>query len=188
MKKILIKNFGDIIIIIRSFQDYIFREWFMYIPFHIVRRFFVGHTVKSFGEGCSFMMGVEIRNGRNIILGRNCVVNKKVLLDGRGGIIRIGSNVDIAQETNIWTLQHDVHSDFHESKGGDVIIEDYVWVASRVTILPGVKIGKGAVIAANSVVTKDIDPMTINGGIPAKVIGIRNSKLKYTLYHAPWFQ
>ena len=52
--------------------------------------------------------------------------------------------------------------------GGDVIIEDYVWIASRCTILPGVKIGKGAVVASNSVVTKDVPQMAIVGGCPCK--------------------
>jgi len=133
-------------------------------------------------------MGLEVRNGKNISIGNNCVFNKKVLLDGRGGRLIIGNNVDIAQETNIWTLQHDVHDDMHGNDGGDVIIEDYVWIASRVTILPGVRIGKGAVVASNSVVTKDIPSMSIVGGIPAKIIGERRSGLKYQLFYQPWFE
>jgi maltose O-acetyltransferase len=99
----------------------------------------------------------------------------------------IGNNVDIAQETNIWTLEHDIHDDYHRDKGGDVIIEDYVWIASRVTILPGVTIGRGAVIAANAVVTKDVPSMAVAGGVPARVIGERKSKLRYTNKYAPWF-
>lgn len=169
-------------------MDYVFREWVMYIPFYSIRNFFIRRTIKFYGKGTSFHMGVEFRNGRNIVLGKNCVCNKKVLLDGRGGDIIIGDNVDIAQETNIWTLAHDVNSDYHGNKGGNVIIEDFVWVASRVTILPGVTIGRGAVIASNSVVTKDVPPMEIYAGVPAKKIGIRKSNLKYTLNHAPWFQ
>ena len=160
----------------------------MYFPVHTIRKLFIRATVFSVGRNTSFLMGVEFRHGRNVQIGSNCVVNKKVLLDGRGGKLIIGNNVDIAQESNIWTLQHDVHSDYHSDKGGDVIIEDYVWVASRVTILPGVTIGRGAVVAANSVVTKNIPPMTINAGVPAKVIGERKSNLKYNLKHAPWFQ
>lgn len=145
-------------------------------------------TIKSFGEGTNFLMGVEFRNGRNITLGKNCVCNKKVLLDGRGGKIIIGNNVDIAQEANIWTLEHDINDDYHGNKAGDVVIEDYVWIASRVTILPGVKIGRGAVIATNSVVTKDVPPMSVFGGIPAREITKRTSELKYTLNHQPWFE
>ena len=173
---------------VKYFTDYIFRDWIMYIPFHAIRNFFIRQTLKSVGKNSSFMMGVEFRHGENIIIGNNCVVNKKVLLDGRGGKLTIGNNVDIAQETNIWTLEHDVNSDNHSDTGADVVIEDYVWLASRVTVLPGVRIGKGAVVASNSVVTKNVPPMAIVAGIPAKIIGERKSGLKYNLKHAPWFQ
>lgn len=160
----------------------------MNIPFHFVRNSVVRFKFKKVGNKTSFLIGVEFRNPKNISIGDNTVVNKKVLLDGRGGKLRIGNNVDIAQETNIWTLEHDVHDDYHIDTGGDVVIEDYVWVASRVTILPGVKIGRGAVIASNSVVTKDVEPMAIVGGVPAKKIGERKSKLKYNLSYSPWFK
>ncbi|WP_232325882.1 acyltransferase [Spirosoma montaniterrae] len=87
--------------------------------------------------------------------------------------------MDIARGTWIFTLEHDPHSDYHDTKSGDVIIEDHVWVASRVTILPGVRIGRGSVIASGAVVTKDVPPMSIAGGVPAKIIGKRESKLLY---------
>ena len=171
-----------------AFKDYLFRVHFMYVPFHAIRLFFVRRTVAALGRHCSFLMGVEIRTGQNVRIGNNCIFNKNVLLDGRGGKISIGNNVDIAQETNIWTLEHDVHDDFHTDRGGDVTIEDYVWVASRATILPGVRIGRGAVVAAGSIVTKNVPPMAIVGGTPAKIIGTRRSGLKYTLNYRPWFR
>ncbi|MCG8326132.1 MAG: acyltransferase [Chitinophagales bacterium] len=134
------------------------------------------------------MIGVEIRVGKNISIGNNTVINSKVLLDGRGGKLQIGNNVDIAQETNIWTLQHDINDDNHAAKGKDVVIEDYVWIASRVSILPGVRIGKGAVIATGAVVTKNVPPMSVMGGVPAKKIGERNNALNYTLNYKPKFR
>ena len=170
------------------FNYYLFNEWLMFIPFHTIRFFFIKQLLKKIGEQTNFLMGLEIRKGENITIGDNCVINKNVLLDGRGGKLKIGNNVDIAQETNIWTLEHDVHDDYHKDQGADVIIEDYVWISSRVTILPGVKIARGAVVAANSVVTKDVEAMTIVGGIPAKKIGARKSELKYKLNYSPWFK
>ena len=144
--------------------------------------------LKSVGTQTNFLMGLEIRKGKNISIGNSCVINKKVLLDGRGGKLIVGNNVDIAQETNIWTLEHDVHDDNHRDSGADVIIEDYVWIASRVTILPGVRIGRGAVVASCALVNKDVPPMAIVGGVPAKVLGTRKSELKYTLKYRPWFK
>ena len=172
----------------RAFNEYIFRELIMKFPSRRLRLFFLRRRLKYIGKGASFLMGVEIRNGKNISIGENSVINKNVLLDGRGGNLIVGKNVDIAQETNIWTLEHDVHDDFHRDVGDDVIIEDYVWIASRCTILPGVTIGRGAVLACNSVVTKNVPSMAIVGGIPAKVIGERKSKLKYTLIYKPLFK
>jgi len=160
----------------------------MYIPFHWLRNFFIRNTVYSFGKNTSFLMGVEFRKGKNISIGNNSIINKKVLLDGRGGKLIIGNNVDIAQETNIWTLEHDVHDDHHKDSGADVVIEDYVWIASRVTILPGVRIGRGAVIASCALVNKDVPPLAIVGGVPAKVLGTRKSKLEYVLNYKPWFK
>ena len=55
----------------------------------------------------------------------------------------------------------------------NIVVEDDVWIGSRVTILPGVKIGKGSVIAAGAIVTKDVLPYSIMGGIPAKIIKMR---------------
>jgi acetyltransferase-like isoleucine patch superfamily enzyme len=175
-------------IIIVAFWNYLFNRFIMYIPFHGIRLLFVRIQLNKIGRGTGMLMGCEIRKGKNIKIGNNTIINRKVLLDGRGGQLSIGNNVDIAQETNIWTLEHDVHDDYHLDKGGEVIIEDYVWIASRVTILPGVVIGKGAVVACNSVVTKNVPPMAIVAGVPAKVIGERKSKLKYSRIYRPWFQ
>lgn len=174
--------------IMMQFYLYLVREWVMFIPLHAIRLLFIKQLLNKVGYQSNFLMGLEIRKGKNIIIGNNCVVNKNVLLDGRGGKLIIGNNVDIAQETNIWTLEHDVHDDYHKDIGADVIIEDYVWIASRCTILPGVTIGKGAVVASNSVVTKDVPEMAIVGGVPAKIIGTRKSELKYKLNYSPWFK
>ena len=171
-----------------SFADYLLLNYLMFVPSHSFRKALIRFKFNEVGANTNFLMGVEFRNPRNISIGSNSVVNKKVLLDGRGGKLVIGDNVDIAQETNIWTLEHDVNDDFHASSGGDVFIEDYVWIASRVTILPGVRIGRGAVVAANAVVNKDVEPMSIVGGVPAKKIGERKSMLSYQLFYKPKFK
>ena len=133
-------------------------------------------------------MGIDFRNMKNISIGENTVVNKNVLLDGRGGPLIIGNNVDIAQESIVWTLTHDVHDPNHTSTGKGVEIEDYVWIGARAMIMPGVKIGKGAVIGACAVVTKDVEPNAIMVGIPAKKVGERKNDLKYSLNYHPIFQ
>ena len=174
--------------ILKSLLYYICNKWLLYLPSRNIRHFVAKRLLASVGPSTSFLIGIEIRNGEKNHIGHNTVINSKVLLDGRGGKILIGNNVDIAQETNIWTLEHNVHSDNHESVGDSVTIQDYVWIASRATLLPGVTIGKGAVVATGAVVVRDVPPMAIVAGIPARVIGQRKSKLKYSLNYRPIFR
>tara|TARA_B100000780_G_scaffold254099_1_gene202024 strand:+ start:16512 stop:17135 length:624 start_codon:yes stop_codon:yes gene_type:complete len=191
-KDIIFKNMKRLILFVygflQAFLDFIIMKIIMNVPFHFLRKIVIKLKFRHVGNSTNFLLGLEFRNSKNIYVGNNCVVNKNVLLDGRGGELIIGNNVDIAQETNIWTLEHNVHDDYHSSTGADVTIEDYVWIASRVTILPGVKIGRGAVVASNSVVTKDVEPMTIVAGVPAIKIGVRKSKLLYNLKYKPLFK
>ena len=184
MKAFLIQIIGAVL----AFKDYLFRTWVMNIPFHAIRRFFIKQTIINLGKKGFVMMNVEFRTGKNISIGDYCFINKGVLLDGRGGNLSIGNNVDIAQDVNVWTLSHDPHNDLHQVWGAAVNIEDYVWIGSRATILPGITIGRGAVVAAGSVVTKDVPPMAMVGGVPAKIIGQRKNNLKYQLDWQPWFK
>ncbi len=181
--------------LIRKISNIITLFWGIYfykilsiIPSHRIRLYYYKKKFGHIGENCSILMHCDIRNPKNIFLGDNVVINSRVLLDGRGGFVKIGNNVDIAQEVNIWTLQHDVNDDFHKSIGADVIIEDFVWIASRVTILPGRRLKRGCVVGSCSLVTKDVESSTIVGGNPAKYLGDRKSNLNYNLYYRPKFK
>jgi maltose O-acetyltransferase len=86
-------------------------------------------------------------------------------------LISIGENVQIGPYTVILDSDfHDVKDHFGEGSAQAVYIEDDVWIATRVIILKGTRIGKGAVIAAGAVVTKDVPPYCVAGGVPARVI------------------
>lgn len=119
-------------------------------------------------HGCEWWVGpLEIGEGSTI--GFHCQ------LDCRCGIY-IGKNVCFASGVWTWTLHHDYNSvDFH-SLGGKIEIRDYAWICSRSIILPGITIGEGAVVASGAVVTKDVAPWTVVGGVPAKPIGKRKQQ------------
>ena len=160
----------------------------MWSHFHWVRILFMRCFSGSFGVGSSVLRHVELWNPQNIFIGSHVIINRRVFLDGRGALLTIGDNVDIATEAMVWTLEHDVSSSSHETKAAPVTIEDHAWIGCRAQILPGVKIGRGAVIAAGAVVTKDVPANEIWGGVPAKRIGHRNNPLTYSLNYRPWLR
>ena len=125
------------------------------------------------------------RNGRfyrpdQVQIGNHCVILRNVLLDGRMGVA-IGDNVNISEGVLIFSLQHDLSSPTFDTSGGPVMIHDHVFIGARAIILPGVEIGRGAVVAAGAVVTKDVSPLTIVGGVPARQIETRPDVLTYVL-------
>lgn len=160
----------------------------MWLPCHPLRRLACRLLMKRFDASSAIYRNVDLRSPYRIVVGAHTNINKRCVLDGRGGVI-IGNNVDIAQETNIWTEQHDYNSPTYMSVCKEVIIEDYVWLSSRVTVLPGVHIGRGSVVASGAVVTKDVPPLAIVAGIPAKIIGYRKEEaLQYHLGDRAWFR
>ena len=159
-----------------------------WLPVHPLRKVLAKMTFRYVGNKVCLLRNLDIRKPKNIEVGNDVVINKSVLLDGRGGVLKIGNHVDIAQESVLWTLGHDVDGANHDAMGKNTIISDYVWIGARSTIMPGVIVGRGAVIGTCSVVTKDVPENAIVAGVPAKVIGYRNNKLKYELNYKVWFR
>lgn len=150
------------------------------LPFHFLRIFFLRILRAKIGNKVGLYRGFEIRSPWKIQIGNNTIIGHNAMLDARMGLV-IGSNVNLSNEVMIWTLHHDYNSRDFAQTGDLVVIEDYAWVCSRAIILPGVRIGKGAVVAAGAVVTRDVAPYTVVGGTPAKKIADRNNDLVYNL-------
>ncbi|PIR61471.1 MAG: acyltransferase [Candidatus Pacebacteria bacterium CG_4_10_14_0_8_um_filter_43_12] len=166
-----------------------------YLPFHHLRRFFYRWAGVKIGCGSTIHMMARIYDPSHIQIGQDTIIGERASLDGRkqlpnsGGGLVIGNHVDLASEVMIWTSQHDLADPSMKPIEKKVTVSDYVFIGPRAIILPGVTIGWGAVVAAGAVVTKDVQPLTIVAGIPAKKIGDRPaSALGYTLGRARWFQ
>lgn len=95
------------------------------------------------------------------------------------GGVQIADNVNISSYVKIISAEHDVKSPTFEGIIGAIEIQKNAWIATGAMILPGVKIGEGAVVAAGAVVTKDVEPFTVVGGVPARKIGERCKELNY---------
>ena len=114
------------------------------------------------------ILGKELPESTTI--GERCFIQQCCTFFGRGGI-EIGHDVFIGPKVNLITINHDVDPDNRSATyGRRIVIEDKVWIGINATVLPGVKIGYGAIIGAGSVVTKDVEPMTIVAGNPARFI------------------
>lgn len=149
------------------------------LPFHGLRRLYLGAWLGTLGRGTQVFPGCTFLNGRKIHLGERNYINHRCLFDGRHHQIRTGNDVSIGPEAAILTLGHDPQSPSFADEGGDVSIGDRVWIAFRAIILPGVKIGEGAVVAAGAVVTRDVEPFAIVAGSPARKVGDRERELTY---------
>jgi len=158
------------------------------IPLHHVRRFFYRLAGVKIGAGSTVHMRVRLYDPSHIIIGRDTIIGERVVLDGRAEL-KIGNHVDIATGAMIFNSQHDIRNADFAPIEAPVTIEDYVFIGPNAILLPGVTIGRGAVVGAGAVVTKNVEPMSIVGGVPAKEIGNRQlEKLDYRLGRARWFQ
>ena len=141
----------------------------------------------SIGKNTTIFLDCTFDCAENFSIGKNSVINGKCRLDNKSSII-IGENVSISQEVMILSADHDLDSPDFEGRGRPVKIEDYVWIGSRAIVLPGVTIGKGAVVSAGAVVTKNVGPYSVVAGIPARVIRMRKKELSYQIAYKRLFQ
>ncbi len=152
--------------------SYLSMSLLRHLPSQRLRKSLLRCLGASISDHVSMFASVDIRCPKLLKIGHGCSIGPKVMLDARKGL-QIGNNVTIAYDATIWTLHHEMNSkDFH-GKGGTTVIEDYAWICSKSILLPGIRIGRGAVVASGAVVTKDVMPYTVVGGIPARKIGER---------------
>lgn len=168
-----------------SLLAYGYNHWCGRAPLHVLRAAYLKSYLGAYGAGTSVQMGCRFLNGRKVFLGARNVINFGCLFDGRTHEIRTGSDVSIGPEAAILTLGHDPRSSDFRDQGGAVTVGDRAWIAFRAVLLPGVTIGEGAVVAAGSVVTKDVEPYTIVAGNPARRVGERPRNLGYLLTFRP---
>lgn len=160
------------------FSQYIMNYIIAYVPFWCIRKLYYRIFGLKIGEGTILNMAQYITTPHRISIGSNTHINRGCFIDGRGGCT-IGDSVSISHNVSIVTGGHDYESRSFSGIYIPVTIKDYAWIGINATILQGVSIGKGAVVAAGSVVTKDVEDYAIVGGVPAKVIGTRPQDLEY---------
>jgi galactoside O-acetyltransferase len=164
---------------------FIYYTFIMHLPnsrywniFNSIRVWYMCNIIKVMQKGKEnrFENNVYVSGPGRVKIGKSCQINEHVFIQGA----EIGDYVMIAPNVSLVANMHkhdriDIPMVFQgKIIGNIVIIEDDVWIGRNAIVMPGVRIGKGSIIAAGAVVTTDIPPYSIAGGIPAKVIKQRN--------------
>ncbi|MHB1196531.1 MAG: acyltransferase [Lutibacter sp.] len=142
------------------------------------KKYNIHPTFNFNGKGINFYGDGDISIDKNSYIGRHSSLQVST-----GYKISIGKNCKIGPFFCVWTNSASVDSDFNNSleikpKNGSIIIQDAVWIGANVVISPGVKIGENSIIGANTMVTKDVPPFAIVGGVPAKILRYKNISKK----------
>lgn len=175
--------------------NYATNHWVSHVPSYKIRHAWYRHVLGVvIGDDSAINLGCYIwffgpnqlrRNG--LTIGAHCRINRDCCLDARGGLI-IGDNVSISPSVFILTAEHVPDDPDFATVTRSVKIEDYVFIGTRAMIMPGVTIGRGAIVAAGAVVVRDVPALTIVGGVPAKRIRERHLDPHYTLSGRPLFE
>jgi len=142
--------------------------------FRKIRNWYVCDVLKIMQKDNSnyFEEKIYIGNGKNIVIGKYCHINENVFIQGAniGNFVMIAPNVSILNATHNYKNSELPIIMQGEEKNLNPIIEDDVWIGRNAVIMPHIKIGKGSIVGAGAVVTKDIEPYSIVGGVSAKLI------------------
>ena len=181
---------GEVIPMLRSFRNtmrcylssllYLLLGIVAHIPSHRIRKSILKMLGAEIANTVRLYHGFEVRSPWKLKIQDGSIIGNDSILDARAGL-HIGKNVNLSSEVAIWTAQHDPQSAVFATTMKPVWIDDYAWLSFRCVILPGVTIGRGAVVAAGAIVTKDVPAFAIVAGIPARIIGERNVALCYDL-------
>jgi maltose O-acetyltransferase len=114
-----------------------------------------------------------VGGARNITIGHNTFINSDCSFGCPDALITIGERAQVGPGVSFETVNHGLIYEPGRGRGAThqrILVEDEVWIGAGAIITPGVRIGRGAVVMAGAVVTKDVDPYTVVGGVPARVV------------------
>lgn len=142
-----------------------------------LRSVFLPYFFLRLGKGTKIQSGLRVMNPEKVSIGAHCDFGHSVFITGGGGV-RIGDWVGLGPDVKVWSVNHRFDDPdkpwlLQGWKRDPVVIEDDVWLGANAFVMPGVTIGKGAVVSACTLVNKSIPPYAIVAGNPCRVLGWR---------------
>lgn len=135
--------------------------------------YYFTQQLKSCGNNCNFYYPFRVEEPSQLEVGSGVSIGTYVHMWCQAGV-SIGNHVFIGSHAAITSVTHDYNRATLPNIGKPIVIEDGVWIGTHAIIMPGVTVGKGAVVGANSVVTRDVEPYSIVIGSPARHYKYRN--------------
>lgn len=142
---------------------------------NLVRYILVKSLAKECGNNVGIRQYVILQHLENMVIGDNVSIHPFCYMDAEGGLVTLSDNVAIAHNSSILTTNHtwddpNVPIKYNKITCEGVSIDEDVWIGCGCRIMAGVHIGTRSVVAAGAVVTKDVEPNSVVGGVPAKLI------------------
>lgn len=181
--------------VFRALIKYITNEIIQHVPSYTIRHWWYRRVLGwRLHPTASILMGQDVQlagvrtSGSLVSIGEGSVINRGCMLYTTGGLT-IGKQVSVSAGVWLITGTHDMTKPNFPARFYPITIDDYAWIGSRATILAGVHIGEGAVVMAGAVVTRDVSPYAVVGGVPARPISTRTlTNPSYDLGFRPLFE
>jgi acetyltransferase-like isoleucine patch superfamily enzyme len=166
----------------RNLSDFLTNLFLEYLPHAPVANRFKSKLMSlrgaRIGDRVKLLKGIWVDRFEGLIIGDDVSIAKGVLILAVGGV-EIGDRSMVGPGSKLISAGHVIPKDrkpmrFSGAFLKKITIEKDVWIGAQAIILPGVKVGEGAIVAAGAVVTKDVPPFAMVGGVPARVIRMRD--------------
>jgi putative colanic acid biosynthesis acetyltransferase WcaF len=170
--------------LLHALGQILFNRYGTHLPSRRLRKWWLRGLGATLESGCVVFAGTTVLGADRLSIGARTNIGWRCVLDARGGL-SIGADTVIASDTQLISGRHDVDDDDFVASFDPITIGDHCWLATRSLVIGGITVGRGAVVAAGAVVTRDVDEMTVVAGVPAQVIRKRTGKLDYRIDYDP---
>jgi putative colanic acid biosynthesis acetyltransferase WcaF len=170
--------------LLHALGQILFNRYGTHLPSRRMRKAWLRALGATLEPGCVIFAGTTVLGADRLHVGARANVGWRCVLDARGRLT-IGNDTVIASDSQLISGRHDFDADDFVAHFDPITIGDHAWLATRCLVIGGVTIGRGAVVVAGAIVTRDVPDNVIVGGVPAREIRKRTGGLDYRIDYDP---